>query len=337
LTIMGNDLAAAGTPVQSGTERVIFGEAELETVDAWLDVVVHARLGSRLDHVVFRSGRIDAVFALRLADGRDVVVKVHRPPVDVPALAASQEALRHLVAAGYPCPTPLDGPVTRDGRVFTIESLLSRGHEAEADTPRTRGAMTASLVEHIEILRAMKQLAPRLGRGPAWTRHDCGPWPEPHDTIFDFRTTPPGWQWLDEYARDAAATLARTRDPAGPVIAHGDWWAGNLRFDGDQVVAAFDWDFIVEPEAVAVGLSAGAYLTAGAPTPAQVAAFLVDVETARAAPFSETQRRGAAAAVQWVLAFNARCDLAMLTGDVQPDSALGRLVDDRDGYRRLTW
>jgi Ser/Thr protein kinase RdoA (MazF antagonist) len=197
--------------------------------------------------------------------------------------------------------------------------------------------MTASLAEHIDILSSMKQLAPRLGKGPAWTRHDCGPWPEPHDTIFDFRTTPSGWAWLDEYARDAADTLSRIPDPAGPVIAHGDWWAGNLRFDHEEVVAAFDWDFIVEPEAIAVGLSAGAYLSDGAPTPTQVAAFLVDYEAVRSAPFSASQRHAATAAVRWVLAFNARCDLAMLTGDVQPRSALGRLLDDRDSYRQITW
>jgi hypothetical protein len=36
-----------------------------------------------------------------------------------------------------------------------------------------------------------------------------------------------------------------------------------------------------------------------------------------------------------VLSFNARCDLAVLAGDPDPDSALGRLLADRDGYRDL--
>jgi hypothetical protein len=52
----------------------------------------------------------------------------------------------------------------------------------------------------------------------------------------------------------------------------------------------------------------------------------------RPAGLDRVQRRVAAAAARWVLAFNARCDLAMLIGQPDPRSALGRLLDHRAAY-----
>ncbi len=181
------------------------------------------------------------------------------------------------------------------------------------------------------------RLAARLGAsGPAWTRYGDGPWPRPHDPIFDFRVTPAGWGWLDDDAREAADELVRLRGRYAPVVGHGDWYAGNLRFAGGQVVAAFDWDLVVEPEAVLAGLSAGGFLADGAPSPEQVAGFLADYDRAHPGAFDADERRAAAAAARWVLAFNARRDLAMLDGDAVPGSALDRLRRNRGAYRELS-
>jgi hypothetical protein len=222
------------------------------------------------------------------------------------------------------------GPVSRDGRVVTVESLLPDGEVADARSPRVRRAMTDSLAEHIAILRERPEVwdsAAALGPGPAWTRYHDGPWPTPHDPIFDFDRTPPGWEWLDGFARDAAADIGRLGRDVRPVIAHGDWYAGNVRLVGERVVAVFDWDFVVEPEAVVVGLSAGGYLLHDAPSPDEVAAFLSDYRALSPAHWSL-----AVAAARWMLAFNARCDLATLAGPIGSGSALARLVEDRDAY-----
>ena len=103
-------------------------------------------------------------------------------------------------------------------------------------------------------------LSAQLGPGPSWTRYAAGPWPEPHDPIYDFRGTPAGWEWLDRYARKATVDLVGLHDPDRLALGHGDWSAGNLRFAHGRVVAAFDWDVVAEDEAVLVGLSAGAFL-----------------------------------------------------------------------------
>lgn len=326
----------------SGLERAFFPGLTVRDIDRWLDSAVSLRLGSGCAGIAFRAGRIDAVYGLRLDDGRAVVVKLHRAPVDLPALLATTDALRHLAATGYPCPTPVDGPAEVDGRIVSVQSLLSGGVVAEARRPDVRRAMTASLADQVLRLRAVPggadRLAARLGAaGPAWTRYADGPWPRPHDPIFDFRVTPSGWEWIDDEARSAADELLALRGRFAPVVGHGDWYAGNLRFTGGQVTAVFDWDLVAEPEAVLAGLSAGGFLMDGAPSPEQVAGFLADYERAHPGTFEPDERRAAVAAARWVLAFNARCDLAMLDGDVVAGSPLDRFGRDRAVYRDLAW
>ncbi len=176
-------------------------------------------------------------------------------------------------------------------------------------------------------------LASRLGPGPSWTRYAGGPWPEPHDPVFDFSTTHAGWEWLDDYAGEATADLVRLRGTSEKVIGHADWYAGNLRFADDRVVAAFDWQLFTEHEPVIVGLSAGGYLANAAPSPADVAAYLTDYHRAR--PLGDHGWPAAAAAARWMLAFNARCDLALLEGPPARNSPLDRLSTARDDYRLL--
>src|SRR3954454_5023471 len=252
----------------SGVERAFFGSVRVADVDAWVAATGRERLTVDVAEIVFRSGRIDAVYGLLLADDRKVVVKVHRSPVDVSGLEAKREVLCYLASAGYSCPEPVDGPVVRGGHVVTIETLLEQGAPGDARVPEIRRALARAFVEHVRILREVTHLGGRLPAGPAWTRYAQGPWPAPHDPIFDFTSTPAPWAWLDAFARVAADELLALRGDDELVIGHGDWYDGNARFEGQQVVAAFDWDLMTEAEAVLAGLSATAYLDAGAPSPA---------------------------------------------------------------------
>lgn len=211
---------------RSGVERAVFGEGSVAQIDAWLLTVVADRLSTRVDRILFRPGRVDAVYGLELAVGRQVVLKVHRPPVDVSGVAATVDALAYLHVRGYPCAEPLDGPAQVDGQVVTIQSLVSEGAVGDARDPVLRKAMIASLAEHIDLLQSVpggpEQLATRLGRGPAWTRYQGGPWPEPHDAVFDFSITPDDVGWLDDYAAEATADLLRLAGASRRVVAHAD-------------------------------------------------------------------------------------------------------------------
>jgi hypothetical protein len=209
--------------------------------------------------------------------------------------------------------------------------MLTAGRPADARQPGVRRALAISLVEQVGLLRAVPAAPLRQG-APAWARYETGPWPEPHDPIFDFGRAPLGYAWLDDLATRAAAALTpRTHED---VVGHSDWGAGNVLFDvgSDDTVgstfvrSAFDWDSLAaRPEAVIAGMSAGSHTLAGArhrggaPTPGQVAGFLADYAKARAVPFADDERRAASAAACWVLAYNARCEMshptAALTGD----------------------
>jgi hypothetical protein len=326
----------------SGLERAVFGYLTRDQVDSWLNSHVRARLSAEVSEVLFRSGRIGAVYGLRLNDGNSVVVKVYRKPLNTGNLSAISACQRLLADTGYPCPAPLDGPATTEGHTATIESLFERGQPGDAHEPATRKAMARSLVAQLEILRAVPAAAVARDQ-PAWAVYDAGPWPTPHDSIFDFSTTQPRYQWLDDIARDAADGLGR---PAAPeVIGHSDWVCQNVLFADGKVAVAYDWDSLVgESEAVLAGFGAGAYTqgsTGGtdAPAPEEVAAFLDDFDDARGHPFTTGQQVVAASAATWIMAYNARCGVSLegLGYEVDEGSALRMLERYRHSYLRLRW
>ena len=58
----------------------MFGTAHRDRIDAWLDEHLHRRRSGGVSTVLFRSGRVAAVYGLELDDGHRVGVKVHRSP-----------------------------------------------------------------------------------------------------------------------------------------------------------------------------------------------------------------------------------------------------------------
>lgn len=323
-------------------ERATFEEMTPEEITAWLDRHLYQRLSVGVQQVVFRTGRLAAVYGLQLTNGAQVVAKVYRR-AEVARLAAVVACQRLLADAGYPCPAPLDGPVERDGRVVLLETLLEHGERGDAHLPATRQAMARALAEQVQLLRAVPALQTGLIQPPAWAAYAHGPWPPPHDPIFDFSTTPAGFEWLDHLAQRAAVTLLPRRPP--DAIGHSDWVCQNLRFTRDRVSAAYDWDsLLAEAEPVLVGVVAGAYpegsrVGADAPTPEEVVAFLVDYEAHRPAPFSQNDQAAVAAAATWVLAYNARCGLsaATLGVPVSDGSPLHTLARYGATYLALSW
>lgn len=324
-----------------GIERAIFGDVAQAEVDDWLDRLVSTRLSANLGEVIFRRGRVSAVFGLGLDDARRVVVKVHRGQPVHASLTAAAGSQRRLADHGYPAPFPIDGPSVLDGHVAVIESLLDVGSPADAHDPVVRMAMAASLTEQIRIL-ADVSLPTALTERPAWAIYAGGPWPTPHDPIFDFTVTSPGFEWLDEFAQQASDVLVAAELP--PVLGHSDWTAGNVLVLDGVVTAAFDWDsLVIDSEAVLVGRTAGGFTAssiagANAPTPDEVVAFLADYETHRPTCFTAAERHVALNAAYWVLSYNARCILSFVGADSPPPtgSALAALSDHRDDYLILT-
>ncbi len=111
-------------------------------------------LGSPPADEIFRAGHLSAVVGLRLADDREVVVKV-RP--DSPRIAACVEVQRRMFQAGYPCPQPLTGAASFGDGVATAEAYVPGG----AMLPSPDHAARAFAEAFARLIR----LAPRLGRG----------------------------------------------------------------------------------------------------------------------------------------------------------------------------
>jgi hypothetical protein len=68
-------------------------------------------LGSAISEVLFEAGFLSAVTGVRLADGREVVVKVRRC---MPRLHAAHLVQRRVWQCGYPAPGPLVPPMPLD-------------------------------------------------------------------------------------------------------------------------------------------------------------------------------------------------------------------------------
>lgn len=99
--------------------------------------------------------------------------------------------------------------------------------------------------------------------------------------------------WIDEAGQAARQKLCEDQDQDQAVIGHGDWITDNLRWDGNRLLVAYDWDsLIADSEAVIAGLAAAIYLYPALPTVTETRDFLDAYSTARGRPFSpgELQR-----------------------------------------------
>jgi hypothetical protein len=327
----------------TGVEAAVIGPLSREDVDAWVFRALELLVGERVREVLFRSGRIDAVYGMVTDSNTQLLLKVHRPPVDVQGRRLVARAQQVLADAGFPCARPLAGPTTVDDKVVSVETLLPQGERADGHDPRIRKAVAEGLAQQVTMLDLHPGLVARIGRPPAWCYYDRGAWAGTHDAVFDFRTTPLEYAWLQQFAQDAADLLRTARHDCQLVAAHADWYCGNLRFEGFRLVAAFDWDLFADSEPAVAGITAGMFssgtsVLAGPPTPQDAAGFLREYEAARRIRFAPSERTMAEGAVRWSIAYTARCDVTLARGGrPPPGSALDLLSTSRADYFDLDW
>ena len=134
-------------------------------------------LGSPPAGELFRSGHLSAVIGVRLADGREVVVKVRPRSLRI---AGCVEVQRRLFESGYPCPEPLTGAAPLGDGVATAETYVPGG----AMLPGAEGSARA----FADAFARLVMLAPRPAEVPAldpspswaaWSHAGPGLWPRP--------------------------------------------------------------------------------------------------------------------------------------------------------------
>ena len=262
-------------------------------------------LGSAPADEVFRSGYLSVVIGLRLADDREVVVKV-RP--DSPRVAACVEVQRRMFQAGYPCPRPLTGAAAFGGDVATAEAYVPGG----AVLPSAGGAAGAFAEAFARLIRLAPGPAEVSTLDPAppwaaWNHAGDGLWP-PHEDPDVNLNQMAGPEWIDDAGRRARDRLRA--GGAEAVIGHCDWLAGNLRWSGDRLLVVHDWDSMAaDSEAVLVGFAAALYSTVSAEELATVEdteRFLVAYRDARGREFSAGELERSWAAGVWTRAYDAK-------------------------------
>lgn len=266
-------------------------------------------LGSPPVDELFRAGNLTAVIGLRLADGREVVIKI-RP--DSPRIAACVDVQRRMFQTGFPCPQPLTGAAPLGDDIATAEAYVPGG----AMLPSGRRA-DASAKAFARLIR----LAPRVAEvstlepppsWAAWNHAGDELWPCPEESAININLVA-GAEWLDDAGRRARDRLRAGESDA--VIGHCDWLAGNLRWNGDEVLVVHDWDSVaVDSEAVLVGFAAALYSVSNADALATVeetGRFLMAYGQARGQKLSVDERQRSWAAGVWTRAFDAKVQHAI--------------------------
>ena len=254
---------------------------------------------------LFEAGYLSTVKGLRLADGREVVVKV-RPRIS--RLAGCAVVHRALWTAGFPCPEPLVDVQPLDGLAATAETLVLGVGEPPPDSELA--ALSAAALARLVELAPDPGSVPSLAPSPSWAGWDHaepGLWPTPEDRDVDLNAYQE-LRWLD---RVAAAARDHLRGHAGdPVIGHGDWHSENLRWQGPHLIAVHDWDSaICQPEPAIAGLAAASFLGIDPPGMANVddsAAFLEAYQQARGCRWTSADYTACWAAGLWQRAFDAK-------------------------------
>ncbi|MGZ3444003.1 MAG: phosphotransferase, partial [Polyangia bacterium] len=276
-------------------------------IAAELDRFCRDELGGAVRRGLFHSASIGAVTAVELVDGRRVVVKAHQPERELEWLQEVVRVQMHLASRALHATTVCGGPSPIGRGLGIVEAFVERGATRDAHEPIVRAALARGLREIVVAcagLVAGSSLRAHLGDLPAGAL-----WPTPHSKLFDFSRPA---AWIDEVARAARARM----QPAGAlVIGHGDWRAEHVRFEGDRIVGAFDWDSLCkEREPALVGYTAHAFCAdwsrtppAAAPTLDEARAFVAEYEAARGRPFTVDERRLCGAAFAYSCAYTARC------------------------------
>lgn len=149
------------------------------SLDAWCTDY----LGSALAAELFRSGHLSEVIGVRLADAREIVVKV-RPAR--PRVAACVEVHRRIFEAGFPCPAPIAGPVPLGIGVATAEAYVPGGGALpNAEHTAQLSARAFSRLIRLSPRPAEVALAASSAFVGSMNHGEAGLWPRPEGSEID--------------------------------------------------------------------------------------------------------------------------------------------------------
>ncbi|WIX92793.1 phosphotransferase [Amycolatopsis sp. DG1A-15b] len=263
-----------------------------------------AHLGAAPVEVLFELQSLSTVSGLRLADGRDVVVKAREDDGRAESCVAAQA---RLAERGFPCPRPLTPVTVVDGLAVHAEEFRLGGEVLPGDSPEIAERYAAVFARLLAEL-ATVTLAPPLPnpRWARWDHRDPGLWPAIGFLDEQDQSVVPAY--VVETATRARKRLLAADLPC--VLGHADFEAQNLRWHDGGIGAVHDWDSLAwQPEAALAGAACGAFANVSPPTLAPIgssAGFLAAYQVFRGRRFTEEEREIAWAASLWPALHNAR-------------------------------
>jgi hypothetical protein len=291
----------------------------LDDLPDWLPGWCLDHLGGEPVGVLFRLQQVSMVFGLRLADGRDVVVKARADDGRAVSCVAAQA---RLAERGFPCARPLTRVVGAGSLAVHAEEFRPGGEVLHGDSPDV-AVRYAEVFAWLMAELAGVTVAPPLPNPPwvRWDHADSGMWPA--IDFLDNRDQSVVPAHVVEAAERARGRLLAAALPC--VLGHADFEAQNIRWHGREVGTVHDWDSLA-------WAASGAFASAGPPTLAPIEsseAFLATYQDVRGRLFTAVEQEIAWAASVWMAAYNAR-ELALfgasqLSGDALRTQAAERL------------
>jgi hypothetical protein len=271
----------------------------------WLPAWCLDHLGGEPVGVLFELRQVSLVFGLRLAGGKDVVIKARADDGRAVSCVAAQA---RLAEREFPCARPLTPVIGVGSLAVHAEEFRPGGEVLHGDSPDI-AMRCAQVFAQLMAELAGVTVAPPLPNPPwvRWDHADSGVWPA--IDFLDSRDQSVVPACVVETAERARGRLLAAGLPC--VLGHADFEAQNLRWQGREVWAVHDWDSLAwQPEAALAGAASGAFSRdAGPPTLAPIEsseAFLVAYQDIRGRLFTAVELAIAWAASLWMAAYNAR-------------------------------
>ncbi|MEU7532104.1 phosphotransferase [Saccharothrix sp. NPDC042600] len=276
----------------------------LDDLSDWLPGWCVDHLGDEPVAVLFEQRSISAVVGLRLAGGRDIVVKAREDDGRAASCVAAQD---RLAERGFPCARPLTPAVGVGALAVHAEEYRPGGELLRGDSPEVAvryAAVFARLMgELADVAVAPPLPSPRWVR---WDHTDPGVWPA--IGFFDERDQSAVPGYVVDTAERARERLLAADVPR--VLGHADFEAQNLRWHDGRVWAVHDWDSLAwQPEAALVGATSAVFPKIGPavlPPVESSEAFLSAYQDLRGRRFSAEELEIAWAASLWPAAHDVR-------------------------------
>jgi len=295
-------------------------DIEIESgIEASLARWCQRHLGSTPTDLFFHHHHLTEAHGLRLADGREVVLKTREASPRVAGCALVQ---RVLSERGFPCPQLFAGPEPLSEQqpdlMVSAEEWVPGGEiRLGPDAPREYAVLLAQMVAAAPPAEAVPSLDPPV----PWMNFDHGEpdriWPPAFSPRWDPHRIESQLPALvvDVAERSRRRLLADDARGLCDVVAHGDFEAQNMRWFADETSpgrwrpVVHDWDSVVAmPECIVVGAAAAGFVSPDQPDLAGMGeseAFLAAYQAERGRDFSAWETQLGYAAGLWVAAYNA--------------------------------